>query len=179
MHADGAIRVPDGTADARRCGSPMPMIVGAGLPCVATMRWARACAGLPSAARGVGPCSFARRGAALGRPHAAQPCEVPCAALPLVPLAPTFAARLAEPQVWPREPPQAFRLADAVLRLLSAYQRPAPLPATACLFVLSFFPPPGRVPSFNRLNGGGFVNRRFHREDVIGDGRFLISRDRT
>src|SRR5262245_59811048 len=66
-----------------------------------------------------------------------------------------------------------------VLQLLPAYQRPAPLPAAACLFVLSFFPPPGRAPSFNRLNGGGFVNRRFHRGDVIGDERFLIDLNET
>src|SRR5262245_53030870 len=112
MHADGAIRVPDGTADARRRGSLMPTVAGAGLPSVATIRWASACAVLPSAARRrVAPSSSARRHAALGRPHAAQPCEGPCAAWPCaVPLAPTFAARLAEPLAWPRDPWQVFRL---------------------------------------------------------------------
>src|SRR5262245_61622431 len=187
MRADGAIRVPDGTAAAALCGSPMATVVGAGLPFVATKRWTNACAVLPPAARRVAPSSGARRHAALGRQHAAQPCAVPpgpTSAGPLgppcaAPLAPTFVVRLAEPQVLPRERRRAVRLhADAVLRLLPAYQRPAPLPAAACLFVLSFFPPPGRVPSFNRLNGGGFVNRRFHRGDVIGDERFLISGDR-
>src|SRR5262245_2716386 len=187
MRADGATRVPDGTVAAALCGSPMPTVVGAGLPCVATKCWASECAVLPCAARHVAPSSLARRHAALARQHAAQPCAVPLgptSAAPLgppcaVPLAPTFVVRLAEPQVWPRERRRAVHLhAGAVLRLPPAYQRPAPLPAAACLFVLSFFPPPGRVPSFNRLNVGGFVNRRFHRGDVIGDERFLISSDR-
>jgi hypothetical protein len=127
----------------------------------------------------VAPSSLARQHAALARRNAVQPCAVPLGPPCAVPPALTFVARHAEPQAWPREPRQAFRLhADAVLPLLPAYQRPAPLPAAACLFVLSFFPPPGQVPSFNRLNGGGFVNRRFHRGDVIGDERFLISGDR-
>src|SRR5262245_26361427 len=160
MPVDGAIRVPDGTVAAGRCGSPTPTVVDAGLPCVAKKRWVSACAASPSVAQRVVPSSGARR-------HAARPCEAPFAGSPCaVPQALTSAARHAEPLL--RAPRKACRLhAAAVLRLLPAYQPPTQLPAAACLFVFSSFPPPGRVPSFNRLNGGGFINRRFPRGDVM------------
>src|SRR5262245_12816797 len=77
-------------------------------------------------------------------PCAAQPCAVPsalpCVVLPVLPCA--ALARYAEPLALPR----AFRRIDVVVVpwLLQAGQRQVPLPAAACPFVLSFFPPPER-----------------------------------